>query len=240
MTGRFPVEAFRSALEGDRELTDANRALLSARYDENLAWADAQVAELVRGLRARGRLGRTLFILTADHGEAFGEHGHYGHGSSLFDEQVRVPLVVRLPDHLRGRAGPAPQRRTSPVEIVDLSATVLDLLHLPASADPLSVSESLFQTSPTPSPLVRSFAVNGHQAIMDTRYKLLIGGEGAPRLFEVATDPAEVRDLAVAQPGRVNRLRAAAWQEESAEEGPSIHDFDADTRAQLERLGYGE
>ena len=234
------LEEVRSAVLGERRLTDADRFTLLARYDENLAWADAQVAELLRGLDERGRLGRTILILTADHGEAFGEHGHYGHASSLFDEQIRVPLVLRVPDGLRHRVGGGPERRTSPVQIVDLSATVLDLLELPASSDPLSVSRSLLGTVPAAPAPVRSFLGGHQQAILDARYKLLIDHEGPPRLFDVVVDPEEEHDIASGRLDLVRGLKADAWKGTAAERRPTIRDVDEETRSQLKRLGYGE
>lgn len=64
------------------------------RFDNALRDADAALGRLVEGLRRAGRLDRTILLVTADHGEAFGEHGMRMHGTSIFDEQVRVPLVI--------------------------------------------------------------------------------------------------------------------------------------------------
>ena len=66
-------------------------------------------------------------ILAADHGEEFDEHGGRYHGSTLFDEQVRVPLIIAVP-------GLAPRVVQSPVELVDVAPTVLGLLDLPVPA----------------------------------------------------------------------------------------------------------
>lgn len=67
------------------------------RYDSELAYADAQFGRLVASLERDGALERTVVIFAGDHGEAFGEHGHRFHLSSVYDEQIHVPLVVRVP-----------------------------------------------------------------------------------------------------------------------------------------------
>lgn len=99
-----------------------------ARYDRALAHLDAQLGRLVAALRARGELDRTIIVLSADHGEHFGENGvPAGHGVSLYDAVLRVPLVIRYP-----RALPAGTRVPAPVELRDLGATILALARLEA------------------------------------------------------------------------------------------------------------
>jgi arylsulfatase A-like enzyme/HEAT repeat protein len=90
------------------------------RYDGEIFIADAEVGRLVDSLDRK--LARdAVIVLASDHGEEFEDHGGQYHGSSLFDEQVRVPLVVRVP-------GAAPRRVRTPVSLVDLAPTALALL----------------------------------------------------------------------------------------------------------------
>lgn len=79
------------------------------RYDQEIAYADAQLQRLIDEVERGGGLERTVIIVTGDHGEAFGEHGHRFHLSSLYSEQVHVPLVVWVP----GSEGAVHQRPTS-------------------------------------------------------------------------------------------------------------------------------
>jgi len=66
-------------------------------YDANLHWADAAVGEILDLLRTEGLYEEALIVVTSDHGEAFWEHGRWGHNEHLYDEMLRVPLVVKLP-----------------------------------------------------------------------------------------------------------------------------------------------
>jgi arylsulfatase A-like enzyme len=92
-------------------------------YDGGIAYLDRQLETLIGGLRARAALDHTLLIVLADHGESFGEHGLFTHRSALYDELVRVPLLMRWPGVV-----PAGRRLETPVSIADIAATVLDLL----------------------------------------------------------------------------------------------------------------
>ena len=91
-----------------------------AKYDGEVAYADREIGRLLAHLKAKGLWEKTVVLLNSDHGEAFGEHGVAYHGTQLYDEQVRIPLIVRVP-------GLAPQRLATLAENVDLYETVLDL-----------------------------------------------------------------------------------------------------------------
>jgi arylsulfatase A-like enzyme len=93
-------------------------------YDGELLWIDAQLRRLVS--QARERLGDDLLIVVAaDHGENFGERGTYGHGYGLYEPDVRVPLLLRVP-------GAAPAVVTTPVSTLSITATILAVLGQPA------------------------------------------------------------------------------------------------------------
>ena len=91
-------------------------------YDNELAANDAQIGRLIEALRQRKVLDDTVVVVTADHGEEFGEHGTLRHGHSLFDPAIHVPLIMRLP-----RARHGGQRRAEVVSQVDLMPTLLGL-----------------------------------------------------------------------------------------------------------------
>ena len=122
-----------------RELEDVRRRLTDL-YDECLYGLDAELGRFLRELRAEGRLANTWVVITADHGEHFGEHDHFGHGSSLYNEQTHVPLVLIPPlgaeetgtdcaARLRGR------RVAVPVSHRDLPRTLTELL-IPGAENP--------------------------------------------------------------------------------------------------------
>ena len=119
------------------------------KYDASIVFADSMIGFIAQRLAARGELDRTVFVITADHGEQFGEHGLIGHGNSLYLELLRVPLLVRAP----GRA-PAGLRVNRVVSLRDIPSTLLDLAGL---TDPKITGTSLAgiwhdSTSWSPSP----------------------------------------------------------------------------------------
>lgn len=102
------------------------RSALVAAYDSGLARVDRQVGAFVRALAQRGVLDRTVLVVTSDHGESFGagyaqDRNPDGHASSLFPEQVRVPLFIR------GPGIQAPQRRREHVSLAHIAGTIVRL-----------------------------------------------------------------------------------------------------------------
>jgi len=114
--------------QGGRPLPDAEVDHLSRLYDGDVRYWDEQLARLLGGLQDLGVLASTNILVTADHGEEFQEHGRLGHGSQLYDELIRVPLVL---------AGPSVRRGTvdAQVEGIDVAPTVLALLGLAPPRD---------------------------------------------------------------------------------------------------------
>src|ERR1044072_9071971 len=94
-------------------------------YDGEIAYFDAQLGRLVDQLRGRRLLDRTILVVLSDHGESFLEHGKLKHCQSVYDSEVKVPFLVRLPRQHRG------ERIAGPIENLDLVPTLLDLLALP-------------------------------------------------------------------------------------------------------------
>jgi arylsulfatase A-like enzyme len=119
-----PPARYREEFRQDHGLAlfnDRKRKVGIDLYDGEIRYSDDGLAELVAKLRELGVWDDTLFVLTSDHGEEFFEHGVLGHGFSLYQEVVRVPLI------LRGPGVPAGVVVEQPVQILDLAATVLAL-----------------------------------------------------------------------------------------------------------------
>lgn len=106
-------------------VTDAELTLIRDAYDDGLAYLDAEIGKLFDDLDRRGVLDDTIVILTSDHGENHGEHGLIGHGRSLYDQEVHVPLMVFLPDGAH-----AGEVVAEPVSLRDIPATAVDLIKL--------------------------------------------------------------------------------------------------------------
>jgi len=173
----------------------------SDQYLNALAYADASIAGLLDGLRARGLYDRTMFVIFGDHGEAFGQHsGNAGHTFFLYDENVRVPLLIVIPGVTNG-----PLRSSSVASLVDVAPTMLDALGLPDDrpADGVSLLEprdrmALFLTD---------YSL-GWLGLRDGCLKYLYEIDAQrSKLFDVCVDPGEQHDVSARDPDRVARYR---------------------------------
>lgn len=118
-----PTEEESRGWPGERRALEKKRAL----YDGEIAWTDAHIAQLVANLEKRGLPQDAIVAYTADHGDELQEHGGFDHGHTLYEELVRVPLVLRLPERRAARIG-------TPVSLIDLAPTLLEVLGLPVPA----------------------------------------------------------------------------------------------------------
>ncbi len=119
------VEDWLETLDSESDL-----AALVARYDQEVAFADAAIGELMLSLQAMGLYENTIVVVTSDHGEGFLEHDKLLHSFTPYDEVLRVPLVFRLPTSL---ITPVPEV-DAPAGLVDLMPTLLDLSSFPPAA----------------------------------------------------------------------------------------------------------
>ena len=201
--------------------------LLLDAYDECIASLDAQIGSLLDNLDHRGLLGNTVVLITSDHGEHFGDRGLFGHGHSLYAPLIDVPLVI-LPPRDQGGAG---RQVREPVSLRDLAATAVDVAGLSPSSSPFPgrslarfwQSDAAANPAPGDPPLSevehqRKFPPSPHVpasigplwSVNDGSLVFIRDSQGREQLFDRATDPAEVVNLAN-QPERqadVERLRA--------------------------------
>ncbi len=103
-------------------------ATTQALYDAGIRYVDDQIGRLVEWLRDEGRLDRTILVVTSDHGDAFYEHGHLGHGTTLYGELLRIPLLIRYPPAVE------PGRRRHLSAQIDVAPTLLRLTGIPLPA----------------------------------------------------------------------------------------------------------
>ena len=119
------LETVHKLQQGQLQVTDADRARLLELYQGEIAFADAQVGGVLDALRRRGLEDDTVVLVTSDHGESFGEHGDWTHGSKLYESEIHVPLVIRYPPAI-----PAGVVVDAPAQLIDVMPTLLDLVGL--------------------------------------------------------------------------------------------------------------
>ena len=93
-----------------QNVPESDATLASDAYDDCIGYLDAQIGKLIDELKRRGVLENTLVVITSDHGEEMGEHGLFGHGRSLYSQELHVPLVVLPARRDRRRVGSSPNR----------------------------------------------------------------------------------------------------------------------------------
>ena len=173
-------------------LSEADRRQMIALYDGEIAYVDSQLGRLLKALREQGRLKNTVIVFTADHGEEFKEHGQLGHGRTLFEEQLRVPLIIS--GHPSFRPG---TRRPDLVSQVDLAPTLLEL----AGAKGLDniQGKSIVKESATPRSALFAESIRFGlelRAVREQRHKLIDSPGSAGRsYFDLVNDPQERRPL---------------------------------------------
>ncbi len=183
-------------------------------YDGAVSYVDACIGRFLDALRERGLYDGATIAFVADHGEALWEHGRFGHGGDdLFDETVRVPLLVKpstaapFDDIERGRVVMAN------VGGFDVMPTLLDLsgIRPPDGLDARSLVPLLRGTATTLDRVVATETSQRGLAIVDGPYKFVLEPGGKTEaLYDLQKDPAERRNLATANPSVMVRMRNLA------------------------------
>ena len=192
-------------------------------YDAAIASIDDVIGRTLRQLQERGVLDNTVLVVTADHGEAFGEHGLMTHGNTLYLETLRVPLIIRYPGVV-----PAGQRIDSAVSLADVPTTLLELARLSdAGIGGRSLAE-FWKPSAEPAPRdIAAYLTKGLNVAagnknaegsmtsrIDERFHYIRNADGTEELYDYRNDPDETKNVA-ADPARQSdliRLRAKAAQ----------------------------
>jgi arylsulfatase A-like enzyme len=256
---RFPSEGRSPA--GWSELdrmppTQAGEIVAASRhlYRETVVGCDREFGRIWEAIEAAGVADDTIVVVTADHGEEFLEHGLTGHGHALYDELLRVPLLVAHPTLI-----PHPRSVAQPVALTELSTWLLDLAGLdggddasrlpalltgaPDAAPPADVVAVLYAPGSAEKALVS-------EAITTPRWKLIRNhplARGTPgktpppfELYDRAADPREQRNVADENPHVVRDLSARLASRTAAAPAATrdAGRLDQATRDRLRALGY--
>jgi len=232
------VEEIYRALDRRRPGARALMSRMAPLYDAEIAGIDRSFGALLDELDRRGRLGDTLIVVISDHGEEFGEHGGLGHGRTLYSEVLDVPWIVRLPGQTVGR------RIATPAAHLDAMPTILAALGLPARAGLRGVDRLAAETRE--GPRFSHLDYEGRQGgSVELRSWHLIEPwsrkfSRAGKLFDLAADREEMRDLAAENPVRAGYLRSLLRAEHLAERRrfAASAPLGAEEQKALQALGY--
>lgn len=210
VAGEFgPWSVFDPVVPLELQTPHAVRARLVDRYDEQILFLDRELGRLLDQLDERGVLERTWVFILSNHGEAFGEHGVVDHGSAVYDEIVRIPLLVLPP------RGESLARAEGPVSQIDVAATIAAIAGVnyqgPGRDLRAAVSDRSVQIQHGAAPFreLRHGKLAGREmrAVVRGQWKLCEVA-GALQLFDLRADPGETRDLASERPELVLELGA--------------------------------
>lgn len=177
------------------------------RYLAELSYVDKQLGRLLATLTRAKLDDRTVLIVSSDHGESFGEHDAHYHATTLYDDVLRVPLLVRMP-------GVEPRSVETPVSLIDLGPTILDVFGLPTPGRFMGESLlGLIHGRPsTPSrPIVAEGRLKKSWVFADGRKLIVDDTTGLVEIYDLKRDPRELHNLAeedASTDARVASLRA--------------------------------
>ena len=222
------------------------RELSGSGYDREISYVDACFGDLVNRLEQEDLLDSVVLVVAGDHGEGLGDHGEKTHGVFLYEESLRVPFFIRAPGLV-----PSGRLVEGPVELVDLTPTVLDLLELPpleraggSSLVPRIEGEDdgsgarAFAETYMPR---LDYGWSELAAVRDGRWKFVQAP--TPELYDLRDDPGERLNLFYEETERGERMAAAVaeWLATVADpsaEGEASRTLSADEEARLRSLGY--
>ena len=248
----FPPTAEESAAEPDwpYDMTDDEKSYAHAQYQAETTYIDSAIDGILDTLRDTGATDSTYVCFLSDHGEEFWEHDRWGHGQSLFEEQLHVPFIITGPRIGNGRI-------SQPLSAVDFAPTIADLMGLaentgwhgqsfathlrdpkhPVDDRPIfaqSTQHAMYHDKPL-------------QMIMDGQLKYVRGLETAFRgLYDLAEDPLEQINLIGERPEDADRLHRMleAWDASFPSTvqqalGGTATELDPEVLETMKAIGYG-
>jgi arylsulfatase A-like enzyme len=179
-------------------------------YNRSLAQADQVLAQVLQPFGRRTPETAPIVVVTADHGEALGDHGQPFHSTDLYNSQIRVPFVIAGP-------GVPSARLPETVSLTDLTPTIVELagFEAPANLDGRSLADAITGKRASVADTGTAFAAmikdrsnpGGLSAFVRGRWKLIASDAGAYELYDIQTDPEELTNLAAQRPELVRELQ---------------------------------
>ncbi|MCK5860872.1 MAG: sulfatase-like hydrolase/transferase, partial [Candidatus Hydrogenedentes bacterium] len=220
-------------------------------YIAEIEHLDIYLGHLIEGLKKRGLYDDTIFVFVADHGEEFFDHGGWWHGLTLYEEMLRVPLLIKLPGKLQGGV-----INNDLARLVDIAPTLLQQAGLEPGTDmvgqALCNSKGAFKNEGTAYSFAENdFEGNRQQAVRSLESALIVANEDNPRgvkpveFYTMTEDPCQQQNIA-GNPDFSERVDAmkdivAQYEKMILEDAPEPvlqQRIDPQLQQQLESLGY--
>jgi len=227
---------------------------MMARYDGEIASIDRSVGEVLSALESRGLYDRTLIVITSDHGEEFYEHFAYGHGHTLYNELLHVPLMMRIPESLTHE-----KRISNLVSLLDVAPTILSVcgIEVPPQMQGRNLGDAISDYADQPEQAAGDIAYSelpfvqgntqcsGGRSLQRDGYKLIVAdcdsGEWA-FLYDLESDPGEQLDISEHDidvlADMESRFRMLAKRNEVNSPNSERVTLDSKTAERLRDLGY--
>jgi arylsulfatase A-like enzyme len=240
---RIPYDGYAVARVDTPNPDPARAEELRLLYASNIEYMDGFIAKLVDELKAAKLYDDTVIALVADHGEEFHEHGGWWHGTTLYDEETHVPLIVKLPK--QAKAG---TRVGDLANLIDVMPTLLATagLQCPQTCQ----GRDLFGSRPAPAAVYAQEDHEGNvlESIRTPQWSMIVANTGNPRglapveLYDLARDPDQQKNLASENPDRVAALQRDLDSLRKAAKSGAVHGvagaLDDAEKERLRALGY--
>ncbi len=206
-------------------------------YDSGVRLVDNAVGDLVEKLKETSVLEKTILVLTSDHGETFKEeHGYEEHGHSLYEPEIRIPLIVYCPKKLgRGRI-------KQQVRSIDLMPTILEMLSLkvPTACQGKSLLPALNGKSLMLDAFIESYPVYRDSKCIRTHdgWKYIFNADKEDELFNLLNDPFEKNNLIKKEKALAKKLKKRLFEWIESGERIESQQIDSFTSSTLKGLGY--
>jgi arylsulfatase A-like enzyme len=201
---------------------------LQALYEAEVRYVDDKIGDIVSVLEEEGYFDNSIIIITSDHGEAFFEHGHYGHGLTHYKEEIDIPLFIYVPDNEPGEVD-------SPVSLIDIMPTVFDYMAVNDAPEMSGKSLLPLISGETPKEdrllfIDRTESDNNVRSVRNGRYTLMRRGENEYTYTMIDNSIEKGPDDIIEEPdsGLYNRFQT------------SLDNYVVDTATEREELGKAE
>jgi arylsulfatase A-like enzyme len=221
------------------EVTERDKEHVVALYDGEIAYTDSQVGRLLDELDKREVLRNALVIITADHGEELFERGDIGHGPTLYEEVLRVPLIIWQKQLEQSRA-----MVDSRVTLLDIVPTVLKACGIQSRGTlrgkPLLPPAQEVGPDTVWAEVDEDILYTTHKrALIDNNWKIIVS-PNRRELYNISADPQETKDLSTAEKEKVEALaaKADAFSQRLQRRASPVIELDDEKLRELESLGY--